>query len=47
VVLVFADQQTTRTSDGTSTHAPAMLTVTAVHREGHWRITALDTYGGR
>lgn len=47
VVLVFADQQTTRTSDGTSTHAPAMLTVTAVHREGHWRINALDTYGGR
>lgn len=47
VVLVFADQQTTRTSDGTSTHAPAMLTVTAVHRGGHWRITALDTYGGR
>ncbi|MFB4305454.1 hypothetical protein [Actinomadura sp. GTD37] len=47
VVLVFADQQTTRTSDGTSTHAPAMLTVTAVHRHGHWRITALDPFTGR
>ncbi|TDD79631.1 hypothetical protein E1293_22720 [Actinomadura darangshiensis] len=43
VVLVFADQQTTRTTDGKSTHAPAMLTVTAVHRAGHWKITALDT----
>ena len=47
VVLVFADQQTTRTSDGTSTHAPAMLTVTAVHSRGHWRITALDPFTGR
>jgi len=47
VVLVFADQQTTRTTDGTSTHAPAMLTVTAVHRDGHWRITALDPFTDR
>ncbi|MGC4953544.1 hypothetical protein ACLQ2P_10060 [Actinomadura citrea] len=43
-VLVFADQQTTRTGDGESTHAPAMLTVTAVRRDGHWKITALDTF---
>ncbi|MEU8803344.1 hypothetical protein [Spirillospora sp. NPDC048819] len=46
-VLVFADQRTTRTTDGTSTNAPAMLTVTAVRRGGHWRIAALDTFAGR
>ncbi|MGP4029330.1 hypothetical protein [Actinomadura sp. 3N407] len=46
-VLVFADQRTTRTADGTSANAPAMLTVTAVRRDGHWRITALDTFAGR
>ncbi|GAA1899105.1 hypothetical protein [Actinomadura bangladeshensis] len=46
-VLVFADQQTTRTSDGTSTHAPAMLTVTAVRRAGRWKIAALDTFTAR
>jgi Mce-associated membrane protein len=44
VVLVFADQQTTRTSDGESTTTPAMLTVTAVHRQGHWKISALNTF---
>lgn len=43
-VLVFADQQTTRTGAGASTHAPAMLTVTAVRRDGHWKITALDAF---
>ncbi|WP_339156259.1 hypothetical protein [Actinomadura luteofluorescens] len=43
-VLVFADQQTTRTGDGASTHAPAMLTVTAARHDGHWKITALDTF---
>ncbi|TDC55238.1 hypothetical protein E1281_13510 [Actinomadura sp. KC345] len=46
-VLVFADQRTTRTTDGTSTNAPAMLTVTAVRRAGRWKITALNTYTGR
>ncbi|NKZ08973.1 nuclear transport factor 2 family protein [Actinomadura latina] len=46
-VLVFADQQTTRTSDGGSTHAPAMLTVTAVRRAGRWKIEALDTFTAR
>ncbi|MEV0661396.1 hypothetical protein ACIBI3_06590 [Actinomadura luteofluorescens] len=47
-VLVFADQQTTRTGgdggQGESTHAPAMLTVTAARRGGHWKIIALDTF---
>ncbi|WP_258942893.1 hypothetical protein [Actinomadura luteofluorescens] len=43
-VLVFADQQTTRTGDGASTPAPAMLTVTAARHDGHWKITALDTF---
>ncbi|MEU9871653.1 hypothetical protein AB0C87_27830 [Actinomadura sp. NPDC048021] len=43
-VLVFADQRTTRTADGESTHAPAMLTVTAARRDGHWKITALDAF---
>jgi Mce-associated membrane protein len=46
-VLVFADQQTTRTSDGTSTHSPAMLTVAAVRRAGRWKIEALDTFTAR
>ncbi|TDC81160.1 nuclear transport factor 2 family protein [Actinomadura sp. 7K507] len=46
-VLVFADQRTTRTTDGTSTNAPAMLAVTAVRRDGRWKITSLDTFAGR
>lgn len=41
VLLVFADQRTTRTTDGKSANAPAMLTVTAVHRAGRWTITGL------
>jgi Mce-associated membrane protein len=44
VILVFADQQTTRTSDGKSTTTPAMLTVTAVHQDGRWKITTLATF---
>lgn len=40
-VLVFADQRTTRTADGKSTNAPALLTVTAVRHEDRWKITAL------
>ncbi|MEV5825995.1 hypothetical protein AB0L25_10495 [Spirillospora sp. NPDC052242] len=44
-LLVFADQRTTRTSDGRSSHAPAMLAVDAVRRDGRWRIAGLDTFG--
>ncbi|GGV17466.1 hypothetical protein GCM10010182_43310 [Actinomadura cremea] len=44
-LLVFADQQTTRTGDGRSSHAPAMLAVDAVRRDGRWRIEGLDTFG--
>lgn len=43
-VLVFAVQQTTRTTDGRTSSAPAMLAIDAVRRNGHWRITALDTF---
>ncbi|OLT19362.1 hypothetical protein BJF79_47810 [Actinomadura sp. CNU-125] len=44
-LLVFADQQTTRTGDGSSSHAPAMLAVDAVRRDGRWRIDGLDMFG--
>lgn len=43
-LLVYADQQTTRTGDGKSTTSPAMLAVTAVHHSRQWRITNIDTF---
>ncbi|MFB4302567.1 hypothetical protein [Actinomadura sp. NTSP31] len=43
-LLVYADQQTTRTSDGKSTTSPAMLAVTVARHSGHWRITGLNTF---
>ncbi|MDL4818448.1 hypothetical protein [Actinomadura opuntiae] len=43
-LLVYADQQTTRTGDGKSTTSPAMLAVTVVRNSGHWRITAINTF---
>ncbi|MFC6880597.1 MULTISPECIES: hypothetical protein [Actinomadura] len=46
-LLVFADQRTTRLSDGKGSSAAAMLAVDAVRRDGHWRITSLDTFTGR
>jgi Mce-associated membrane protein len=43
-LLVYADQQTSRTSDGKSTTSPAMLSVTAVRHSRNWRITNLNTF---
>jgi Mce-associated membrane protein len=47
-VLIFADQRNTSTASGTgtagTTYAAAMLAVDAVHRDGTWKITGLDTF---
>ncbi|MBO2464843.1 hypothetical protein [Actinomadura violacea] len=43
-LLVYADQQTTRTSDGKGTTSPAMLAVTAARHSGKWRITGINTF---
>ncbi|MEU0368764.1 hypothetical protein ABZ070_00595 [Streptomyces sp. NPDC006283] len=45
-VLVYADQSNTRTATKEeTTYAAAMLAVDAVHRDGTWRITGIDTFG--
>ncbi|MFD0684256.1 hypothetical protein [Actinomadura fibrosa] len=46
-LLVFADQRTTRTTDGRSTSAAAMLAVDAVRRDGRWTISGIDPFTGR
>ncbi|MEE1927054.1 hypothetical protein V1J52_02465 [Streptomyces sp. TRM 70351] len=44
-VLVFADQQSTRTGqDGESTYAAAMFAVEALHTGGTWKIAQIDTF---
>jgi Mce-associated membrane protein len=45
-LLIFADQRSTRGSDGKSSYAGAMLAVDAVRRGGHWRISDIDTFSG-
>jgi Mce-associated membrane protein len=43
-LLVFTDQRDTRTGGkDATTYAAAMLAVDAVHRDGIWKITNLDT----
>ncbi|MCT2592408.1 hypothetical protein LHJ74_21290 [Streptomyces sp. N2-109] len=44
-LLVFADQRNTRTGKGgDTTHAAAMFAVEAVHSDGSWRISDIDTF---
>ncbi|WP_069169792.1 hypothetical protein [Streptomyces griseus] len=44
-LLVFADQSNTRTgTQEETTYAAAMFAVDAVHRDGGWRISAIDTF---
>ncbi|GAA4054087.1 hypothetical protein [Actinomadura miaoliensis] len=43
-LLLFADQRSTRGTDGTSSYAGAMLAVDAIRRDGRWRIAAIDTF---
>ncbi|HWU07033.1 MAG TPA: hypothetical protein VN520_11730 [Streptomyces sp.] len=44
-LLVFADQSNTRTGkEEETTYAAAMFAVDAVHRDGTWRIAAIDTF---
>ncbi|HEX2312414.1 MAG TPA: hypothetical protein VHJ17_01685 [Thermomonospora sp.] len=45
-VLVFADQRSTRTTDGKTNYSGAMLAVDAVKKDGRWRIAAIDTFTG-
>ncbi|GAA2583263.1 hypothetical protein GCM10010411_14900 [Actinomadura fulvescens] len=45
-VLVFADQRSTRGTDGKSSYAGAMLAVDAVRQSGKWRISNIDTFTG-
>jgi len=45
-LLLFADQRSTRGSDGKSSYAGAMLAVDAVRRAGHWQIAGIDTLSG-
>jgi Mce-associated membrane protein len=42
-VLLFADQRNTRTGDGQTTYAAAMLAVNAVRQGGTWKIENIDT----
>ncbi|MDQ0846575.1 hypothetical protein [Streptomyces sp. V1I6] len=45
-VLVYADQSNTRTATKEeTTYAAAMLAVDAVHKDGTWRISGIDTFG--
>ncbi|MFJ4965255.1 hypothetical protein ACIP6P_22845 [Streptomyces sp. NPDC088729] len=44
-LLIFADQSNTRTGKNEeTTYAAAMFAVDAVHRQGAWRIAAIDTF---
>ncbi|MDQ0792734.1 hypothetical protein [Streptomyces sp. B1I3] len=44
-LLVFADQSNTRTGkQEETTYAAAMFAVDVVHRDGNWRISAIDTF---
>ncbi|MGH3389478.1 MAG: hypothetical protein ACRDOO_11445 [Actinomadura sp.] len=45
-VLIFADQRNTRTVDGQTTVAAAMLAVNAVRQDGTWKIDNIDTLTG-
>ncbi|WP_433331961.1 hypothetical protein [Spirillospora sp. CA-294931] len=43
-LLLFADQRTTRTTDGRTSTAAAMLAVDAARSGGTWKITGLSTF---
>ncbi|MFI0351202.1 hypothetical protein [Actinomadura sp. 9N407] len=43
-LLIFADQRSTRGSDGRTSYAAAMLAVDAVRRSGRWQISDIDTF---
>jgi Mce-associated membrane protein len=43
-VLVFANQQDTRAGTGQTSYGGAMFAVTAVFRNGRWKITNIDTF---
>ncbi|MEU5884806.1 hypothetical protein [Spirillospora sp. NPDC047279] len=45
-LLIFADQRSTRGTDGKSSYAGAMLAVDAVRRSGRWKISNIDTFTG-
>jgi Mce-associated membrane protein len=43
-VLIFANQQDTRSGTAQTSYAGAMFTVTAINRQGNWQITNIDTF---
>lgn len=43
-LLVFADQLSTGTAEAKTSYSAAMLAVDAIHRNGHWMISNIDTF---
>jgi Mce-associated membrane protein len=43
-LLIFANQQDTGATKGSTTDAGAMFAVTAVRQDGHWKIENIDTF---
>jgi Mce-associated membrane protein len=46
-LLVFANQQDTRTGTKQTSYAGALFAVTAVHQGGRWKIENIDTFNGQ
>ncbi|MFG2090906.1 MULTISPECIES: hypothetical protein [unclassified Spirillospora] len=44
-LLVFADQRNTRTDKNETSYSAAVFAVDAIHTDGKWKITAIDTLG--
>ncbi|TDB96075.1 hypothetical protein [Actinomadura sp. 7K534] len=44
-LLVFADQRNTRTDKNETSYSAAVFAVDAVHTDGKWKITEIDTLG--
>jgi Mce-associated membrane protein len=45
-LLVFADQQDSRSGTTQTSYSGAMFAVTTLRRDGHWLITDIDTFSG-
>ena len=45
-LLVFANQQDSRTGTSQASYGGAMFAVTAVNQHGRWRIDSIDTFTG-
>ncbi|TDC89158.1 hypothetical protein [Actinomadura sp. 7K507] len=44
-LLVFADQRNTRTDKNETSYSAAVFAVDAIHTDGKWKITKIDTLG--